>query len=232
MRKMKRALSLILCCVMLMSLVTINTFAAETGTEAGSESVSPAGIEQPTENVIVNNILENTGDITTNQPENQNTEPVAITDTEGQGNAGYSAKEETLENTAEQGESEYSAKPEDTQTDSAADSEETEKKGAPDGTAFHMDIGIWTYAYLTVGDEVMEKAVILNRSDFKSNVEITAKRCGRKFTGFSADFNKISKSTGSSGTVQFRIPGKYPVGTKKYPVIYTIVLKKDVTFLS
>ena len=44
--------------------------------------------------------------------------------------------------------------------------------------------------------------------------------------------NKISKSTGSSGTLQFRIPGKYPVGTKKSPVIYTIVLKKDVTFQS
>ena len=49
MRRMKRALSLFLCCVMLMSLVTINTFAAENDPEDKQATVSTEDVQQTEE---------------------------------------------------------------------------------------------------------------------------------------------------------------------------------------
>ena len=50
MRRMKRALSLFLCCIMLMSLVTINTFAAENDSEDKQAPVSTEIVQQTEDN--------------------------------------------------------------------------------------------------------------------------------------------------------------------------------------
>ena len=253
MRRMKRALSLFLCCVMLMSLVTINTFAAENDPEDKQATVSTEDVQQTeefdvadTEETTADTVIETTGitaklfeDVEEDADEADMTEPADEQDAEDITEEAADTVEETVENTEKAATFDRKADTAElADTDAAELIEapecvETEDKGAPDGTAHHMDIGVWTCASLTVGDEVMTKAVILERSDFtKSNVKISARKNGAVFTKFSANLNKTSLSTGASGTVQFRIPGDYPVGTKKSPVRYTIVLKKNVTFQS